>query len=208
MIGVAGAMRARAASAEHVKTERRDYGRLWRIRRRVTRWGAVVGIAMAISLLGLVIMPRVVSWANPPEPPGYDPAMPVPAHAAVAPEQAVRDVTAARFEAIANADAEALRATTVAGSPARDEVEQMAAALESGALRVEGLAATIGEVRIVSATGRRIVAHVVYTVSPHVVRDAHGETASAGYAEGAELDLLWSDEGWQVERVRGLEGEG
>jgi serine/threonine protein kinase len=205
MLGVAGALRARAASTELAKTVRRDHGRSWRAWRRARRWGAMGGSLLAVALLAIAVAPRVVAWAYPPEPPGYDPAMPIPAHAAVGAEQAVRNVTQARFDAISASDADALRATTVPGSPARAELEPVASALEAGDLSVEGLWAVIDEVEIVSAAGRRMVAEITYTVAAHTVWDAEGGTHSDGYSHSAELDLLWSDAGWQVERVREVE---
>ena len=103
------------------------------------------------------------------------------------------------------ADDEALRATTVEGSPARESVEPLAVALEDGSLRVEGLAVSVDDVRIVSAAGRRFSAIVTYSVSPHTVWSASRESDSPGYEQTVELDALWSEAGWQVERARAVE---
>jgi hypothetical protein len=128
--------------------------------------------------------------------------MPIPAHAAVGAEDAARQVMESKFSAIAAADAQALRATTVAGSPAHEEVEPVAVALEAGDLRVEGMDVVIEDVSVVSALGRRVVAQVTYSVSAHTVWDLNGETVAAASLQSVELDLLWSEAGWQVERVR------
>ena len=204
MLGVAGAMRARAVSASGVRTERRDYGRPWRVWRRVRRWGLVALVLLSLVVAALFGVPRVLMWANPPQPPGFDPAIPLPANAAVSPEQAARDLANARFDALVAADAEALRATTVPGSPAREELEPLALALEDGSLRVEGLVVTVNEVRIVSAAGRRFVAEVAYTVSPHTVWSTGVASEAAGYEQTVELDAVWNEAGWQVERARGV----
>jgi hypothetical protein len=162
----------------------------------------MAGAALAGLVCVWLVVPLVLGVVNPPRAPGFDPAMPIPAHAAVGAEDAVRQVMESRFRAIAAADAQALRATTVEGSPARAELEPVAVALEAGDLRVEGMDVMIEDVSVVSALGRRVVAQVTYTVSTHTVWDVNGETAAAGSLQSVELDLLWSEAGWQVERVR------
>lgn len=202
MLGVAGAMRARAVSTEQVRTVRRDHGKPWRVWRRVRLWGSV---ALAVGLVLVVatsVVPRVVAWANPPQQPNFDPTMPIPAHAAVTPEKAGIQLTQARFEAIAAGDAEALRATTQEGSTARTEVEVLAAALETGQVRVEGLAVEIDDVRVISSAGRRAVVEVGYFLSGHTVWTADHAVAYEAYAQTVELDIVWSEAGWQVVRVR------
>jgi hypothetical protein len=205
MLGVAEAMRTRAVSDSAARTERRDYGRPWRVWRRVRRWGVVVLVAAGVAFVALFLAPRVAVWANPPEPPGFEPAIPLPAHATVTPEQAARDLTETRFAAIAAADADALRSTTAAGSMAREDVEPVAAALEAGGLRIEGLSLSVEDVRVVSAAGRRFSAVVTYAVSPHIVWNGSGQSAAAGYEQTVELDAVWSEAGWQVERARTVE---
>jgi hypothetical protein len=202
MLGVAGAMRARAVSTEQVRTVRRDHGKPWRVWRRVRLWGSV---ALAVGLVLVVatsVVPRVVAWANPPQQPNFDPTMPIPAHAAVTPEKAGIQLTQARFEAIAAGDAEALRATTQEGSTARTEVEVLAAALETGQVRVEGLAVEIDDVRVISSAGRRAVVEVGYLLSGHTVWTGDHAVAYEAYAQTVELDIVWSEAGWQVVRVR------
>jgi hypothetical protein len=128
--------------------------------------------------------------------------MPIPASAAVAASEAAAAVTVARFEALAEGNAASLLATTVEASPARGELQPLADAVASGALTVVSLDVTVDSVEVVSNQGRRASAVVSYSVSAHSVINAGVSTDYEAYSQTVELDLLWSEAGWQVERVR------
>lgn len=215
MIGIAGAMRARAASTHLPKTVRREHGRPWRVQRQVRRWGTVLGLAGLVAVLVPAVGARLLAGAHdalqatagPARAQGLDQPMPVPAHAAVSPQIAAAELTQARFAAISVGDADALRATTAAGSAAREEVEALAQALAEGDLRVEGLAVTVVEARTVRQEGREAAVKVRYTVSGHTVWDASGAAAYEGYTQTVTLELTWDEEaGWQVCAVSAASG--
>lgn len=202
MLGVADAMRAQALSAAQVHTERRDSGRWWRVRKRVIRWGSVAAICVGVLVLALGVVPRLWSVANPVVSPGADQTVPLPAHAAVPVAEAARTVTLARFVALADGDGSALLATAAQGSPALAELEQVAAAIDSGQLSVDGLTATVDSVEILSESGRRASARVTYSLSAHTVWQGGESSSYEPYTQTIDLNMVWSEAGWQVERVR------
>ncbi len=200
-LGVAETMRAHALSTA-LATTRKPEARWWRVRNALVRWGTVAGALTVGATLAMAVGPAVWNAMNPPAQPGFDPPMPVPASAAVAAPVAAAAVTEARFAALAAADAQALLATTVEGSPARESIQPLADSLATGAMRADSVAVTVDEVEVVSSQGRRASAIVTYTVSPHTVTMEGVVTAYDAYTQRVELDLLWSAAGWQVERAR------
>ena len=160
---------------------------------------------MAVSVIAFVAgvaAPALWESTHPPAPPGFDPAIPLPATAAVPALVAGERVTLARFEAIASADTEALLATTAEGSAARAELEPLARAIGSGDVAVEGLVATVTNVEVVSAAGRRATVLVTYELGEYSVWDASGEHQNEALEQTIEVDLVWTEAGWQAERVR------
>jgi len=201
MLGVADSMRARSVASQ-VVTERRDDARWWRIRRQVRRWGVVAAVVAIVAGVAWVGVPFLWTATHSVPPPGYDPAMPVPANAALPVSLAAGRVTLARFEALVSGDSLALLETTAEGSPARAELEPLAASIAAGDVAVEDLVATVTDVGVVSEAGRRATAIVTYDLSAYVVWDATGEHRYAALTQRIELDLAWSQAGWQVERAR------
>lgn len=201
MLGVADAMRAQALSATQVRTERRSSGTWWRVRRRLVRWGSVAGICLVVAALAFVVVPRLLPAANTGGDASVGQAVPVQPTAAEPVAQAARDLTLARFSALADGDAQALLATTALDSPAREELAQLATALEAGELLVEGLTATVDAVEVIEGSGAGATVRVAYSLSAHTVWRGDEQSSYEPYTQTIDLDLVWLDGRWLVESV-------
>ena len=133
-------------------------------------------------------------------------AAPAEGERAQAPDVAAKQLTAARFEALASGDGEALVALTAVGSPARADAEETAAACDDGLLRVDGLAGSVEDVATLGAAAHAAVAEggtavvrVRYRLEPHDVV-ANGKTTSYdAYEQTVDLTLEWVEgSGWLV----------
>ena len=200
-VGVASAMRARAQGPHHLTT-RLDSGRSWRAWKRVRRALAIGGIAVlavATVAAGVQVLTVTAPMVLPaqPRPPQYLRAVGAPAVAAAA-------LTTARFEALAEADAASLVATTLPDSPAHEQALQEAGAIEDGSVEFEGLAVAVDDVETVASTASGATVFVDYEVSAHQVRHDDEVVTYEAYTQRVELDLTWRNRTWLVRQVQPL----
>lgn len=199
-LGVADAMRTRALSTA-LPTTRKPEARWWRLRKAIVGW-AVSAVAGGVALaVALTVLPPLLGAGSSEPAVAHERSLSVLTVPQLGPETAAAELTQARFEALAAGDAEALLATAVEGSQARDALEPLAGALASGAMHVEGIAVAVDEVDVIAHEGRTARTVVTYTVAAHsVVMDGEA-TAYEGYTQSVALDLVWSRAGWHVERA-------
>ncbi|WNM25656.1 hypothetical protein RN607_05975 [Demequina capsici] len=117
------------------------------------------------------------------------------------PGVAAAQLTTQRFGALAASDAEALIATTAAGSPARERAEEQAISLTGGGLAYEGLAVTVGEVQVLSSAPDSALVSVAYSTSQYVVAVDGEQTTVPPAEESVQLALVAQDGGWRVSDV-------
>jgi hypothetical protein len=203
LLGVVTELRERAA-ASRPRTVRLASGKAWRIRRAVIRVGVSTLVLGTMVVAAVAVAPRVAAVIDPPQQPTFDPPMPIPATAAVSVKEGAAAATESRFEALATGDPDALIATTAPGSPARDSVTPQADALRKGILAYGALEASVTNVDVLSTVARRATVVVTYEVSAHTVTYGDDTEEYASYAQQVELDLTWTEAGWQVERARPL----
>ena len=144
---------------------------------------------------------------------------PVAAELIQAPDAAAERLTAARFEALARGDGDALVALTAQGTPARTEAEGTAAALRDRLLSVDGLEGSVEDaVTLGAATdsprlgssrhtppgiGATAVVRLRYRVGPHDVVARGKTTTYDGYEQTVDLTLTWVEgTGWLVSDAR------
>ncbi len=209
-VGVAGALRARAAPGAD-RTLRRDPPPGWAMRRWLVRRGrmaAWVGAGLAAATLaaawwGPIVWGAVSAGHTPEAMPGH---MSGGVPTRQAPAQAAVDLTFARYGAIVRGDAEALRATTVDGSVAGMEVEGLAQALSDAQVSVRGLRIMRVESRQVAAgpSGARV--ELKYVLGPHLVVQQGLVTAQPTVEQTVMLDLRWGRQGWQIGGVEAVPG--
>jgi hypothetical protein len=202
--GVAAAVRARALSPDEVTVKTRE-GRPWRLRRVVTRSARVAGfVGVGLGVIwGVTTL--VGAWVAAPA--SVDPStLPIPAEGIpTSPGDAASTLTLARFEAIADGDAEGLLATTVEGSEARLADDTLAAGLEAGEIRFEGLGVEVVDATVVEEEGNTATVRVAYVVTPHETWEGSLHDTMGEERASAELGIVWTREsGWRVETARAL----
>ncbi len=198
-LGVAASVRAQAREPL-ARTVREDSGRSWRIRRSVARYVRIGGFAAAgLAAAGLIAIlgARLVG----PGGPGPWPTPVSPAVFGSAPDDAAADLVQRRFDAVAEADADALLLTTGPASPARGEDAAIAASLRSGDLRYDGLSATVGASEVLVVGNGAATVRVTYAVSSRVeVSGTHREERPGAIVE-VEVEVMWGPAGWRIERI-------
>ncbi|PFG41353.1 serine/threonine protein kinase [Georgenia soli] len=127
-------------AATEVAPSRRPRGRHRRPRRLGRRRAALA--VTALALVAGAVLPVLGATSAPPAPV-------TPAEASAL----VRDLVAARDEALRDGRTEVLAELTVPGSPAAAEDELLVERLRTAGVRAEGLSTTVDEVRLVSADG-------------------------------------------------------
>lgn len=161
---------------------------------------------------------------------GQGPSVPTATASNDDPERAARDLTTARFVALAAGDGEGLLAGILKGSELEDRIQAQANQLEAGTLRFEGVTVSIVGVEAIGATlmtdtdptgGRglgagpglqpgvpvdvhgsaRATVRVTYDVAAHVVWRDGQQTRVSAHREVAELELVHVGATWMVERV-------
>jgi len=219
--GVAAALRRSATARGGLGVQsgviRLEGARWWRARRMAAAWARRVGVGVLAS--GLVVGVVVGgAWlfrggTDGPGERGVDAvAESVEAIPVFPPVDAARDLTLSRFEALSNADGDALVSLTADGSPARADAQAMAEALVAGSLRVEGLVGVVEEADLVTASAEgsdpeATVVRVRYRLGPHaVVRDGT-KVDFAGYAQTVDLTLAPDTAGgWLVQAATRVVG--
>lgn len=203
--------------------------RWWRLRldamRTIKRFGVVAAAVLLLGVagLGMAFATHSGPWGRTDTVTGEEPqALPEAGASAItnpdavvnseleplrAPDAAAERLTAARFEALARGDGDALVALTVAGSPARDDAEDTAVAMRDGLLRVDGLEGSVeesvalggGAVDASLGEGEDAVVRVHYRLGPHDVVTGGATTSYDGYEQTVDLTLEWVDgSGWLV----------
>ena len=199
-LGVAASVRALAREAI-AETVREDSGRAWRIRRAVARFArigglAVAGVAMVAGVIGVLAAvldgpEGTRAWSSPPS----------PAIFGERPDDAAAGLLQRRLDAIAVADADALLETTGPASAARGEDAPIAASLDSGDLRYEGLSATVGSSEVLVSGNGAATVRVTYAASPCVEVSGATRVERAGAVVEVEVEVLWGPTGWKIERI-------
>lgn len=206
MADVVSATRARVAE----RTERIAAGRSWRARRWALRTAGAV--AVAACAVGIVVaVPRAVDAALPaPQPSVLTDAGAAPVREASQPpadEDGAADaaiaITQARFDALAAGSGEQLDAIPANGAVAQD-MARLAARLQGGGLRYEGL--TVGEISVrgVELADARARVSVDYVVGAHRVIDGATTWDQGAYEQRIVMELEWQD-GWAVSAVSARE---
>lgn len=198
-LGIAASVRAQAREPL-AQTVREDSGRSWRIRRSLARCARFGGLAAAgLGMVGFVAVLGVrlvdpggsVPWPTPVSPAVFGPA----------PGDAAADLVQRRFDAVADADADAFLLTTVPASPARGEDVPVATSLRSGDLRYEGLSATVGASEVLVGGNGAATVRVIYAVSARVEVTGDHREKCKGAIEQVEVDVVWGSAGWRIERI-------
>ncbi|PKQ26529.1 MAG: hypothetical protein CVT64_05535 [Actinobacteria bacterium HGW-Actinobacteria-4] len=199
---IAHAMRARA-QAHRDRTVRLPQGRAWRIRKATTN-GVVIGaVLLAMLASAAVVISRFAAVADAPVQVHVDPVVPIPAYAAVTPQEAGRVLTEMRFAALAGGDGDGLLATTTPTGTARAVVASQSEALSAGALVFEGLTVRVAEAVVLSTSGNVASVEVSYVVSAHRAVVEGVTTEVAAYEQEAILELRWlAGQGWLVDHAR------
>jgi hypothetical protein len=107
-----------------------------------------------------------------------------------------------RLDALAASDGDALLATTGPASPARADDLELADALRSGGLRLDGFSGTVGASEILVTASGTVTVRVTYAVSPHVEAGAAGRGQRPGAIVAAEVEIRWGPGGWRIEGIR------
>jgi hypothetical protein len=200
-LGVAASVRAQAREAL-AETLREDSGRAWRIRRSLAscaRMAAIAcagiaAIALAVPALGAHLLGSG----------GSDP-WPQPVSAALfgpAPDDAAASLMQRRLDALAASDADALVATTDPTSPARADDLELASALRSGGLRLEGFSGIVGASEILVTSSGAATVRVTYAVSTHAEAGTEGRGERPSALVVSEVEIRWGPSGWRIERIQ------
>ncbi|WP_061965472.1 protein kinase domain-containing protein [Demequina aurantiaca] len=220
--GVAGELRAHAHEPRERTTVLRS-SRPWRMRRLGLRV-AITGLAaLAVIVAAAYVIPRTDSAAAGSDPERSAPPGDITGHAGpsaqpsaverrtdeVSATDAARDLTNARFAALAEGDGAALIATGVPDTEVAAQLQVQASALTAGDLRFHGLSATVVAVEPSSAgDGGLPWVTVTYVVSEHSVwsRDpatgVEEVTDVSAHKEIARLELRQDGSTWRVARVQ------
>lgn len=212
---VVSALRARAVD----RTERTAAGRPWRLRRAAVRVAMTAAVA-TIAVTAVVAAPRAVDAAIPQaatltagESPAPDPSAAATGSALIdehsaaavptqAPGAAAADLTKRRIAALAAGDgAELLR--VFGEGPLAAQASFLAADLDAGRVRYEGLDVKVNRVDIRDSATDSAVATVEYALTDHRILTPDGEAVVPAYGQRVELELRWDGE-WRVVRARPL----
>ena len=195
--GIASSMRASAADATGALSL--PEARSWRLRLHATRWllrGAVAFAMVAVCVAGGVAVRTWLAHGRA--------EMAAGVVGLASPIEAAEAATLVRFAALSSGDGAPLVASTLVGSPARQEAQTTADALASGALSVEGLAATVEAVApgpgLVGMDA--VVVRVRYTLGAHAVVLDGTRTHYEEYTQTVDLNMVRGTDGtWLVENA-------
>jgi len=204
---VVSAMRASVTP----RTMGRAEDRWWRLQRQAVKVAPAFALAVVAAIAGAGLVPAVAeglgrgpgSPARTETPAHADTStrdhesLPVGAAALTGPTQAAEDLTRRRTQALAEGDARALRAVTLPGSPAAVGDAETAAALESGALRFQGLLLEDVSAELVATTPGGAIVAVTSEFSGYSV----GPTSVPAGRVDARVELRLTQTGWFVERI-------
>jgi len=188
--------------------------RPWRVRRRVARSAAVLVVASSAVGVGVFVLagPEVTAAGSS----GVMTAMPQAQDVVVRsvttpmpmPQEAARELTDARFSALAAGDGQGLLAGIADGSELAVQLGKQAEELDAGTLRFEGVGATIVNAEVMDAVApgdaagtSGAVVSVTYDVAAHTVWRNEERTAVAAHREVAHLELVRDGTTWRVARV-------
>lgn len=200
-LGVAASVRAQAREAL-AETLREDSGRAWRIRRALASYARMAAIACAGIAAIALAMAAVGAHFFGSE--GGDP-WPRPVSAALfgpPPDAAAASLVQRRLDALAASEADALVATTDPTSPARADDLELASALRSDGLRLEGFSGTVGASEILVTSSGAATVRVTYAVSPHVEAGTAGRGERPSALVVSEVEIRWGPSGWRIERIQ------
>ncbi|WP_297082007.1 protein kinase domain-containing protein [uncultured Demequina sp.] len=208
---VVSATRARIVE----RTQRAVAPRLPRRGTTAVRLGIVSGV-LAVAGAVVLLVPPVVDAALAREAPRAEVSpSPTPAGAVAAPSahadawESPRDaasrLTDARVAALADSDAEALRALAAPGQLA-DELEVLASRLSAGSVSYEGLDVDVVAVAVTEEDDRRAEVTVSYRVTAHTVVDDGVTTVVEAFDQTVQMALVnaaavGSAPRWLVESV-------
>ena len=198
---MAASVRAQARE-ELAETLREDSGRPWRIRRALASYARIAAIACAgIALVSIAVAALGThllgsgggeSWQGPVSPALFGPQ----------PDAAAASLVQRRLDALATSDAAALVATTDPASPARADDLELAEALRSGDLRLEGFSGTVGASEVLVASDGAATVRVSYAVSAHVEAGTAGRGERPGALVASEVEIRWGPGGWRIDRIQ------
>jgi len=220
-LGVAAALRDAAAaggkSARRPRAVMLDEARWWRARLRAEVWVKKMAmVAVGASLVtGAVFAGAWLLRDGHDAVDAVDAAVgPSTAVYETAPVEAARELTLARFKALSGSDGAALVALTVEGSPARADAQEMADALGSKTLRIDGLAGVVQSADLIGEGHADddlapTVIRVRYRLGPHTVVLDGDAVEYGAYTQTVDLTLAWDHaSGWLVQDAQVADASG